>query len=69
MFRVDVGNNPADVDMLLFKGNEEITTVMSHHYNRHHLITKYVQPESNVVSATDKKTMQMSAFMRNFLNK
>ena len=46
-WRVQVGSEPQDVDMLLFKGNEELTTVMSHHYNRHHLISKYVQPESN----------------------
>ena len=65
-WRVQVGSEPQDVDMLLFKGNEELTTVMSHHYNRHHLISKYVQPESNKIDAKTSSYTR-SKFVNDFL--
>jgi len=65
-WRVQVGSEPQDVDMLLFKGNEELTTVMSHHYNRHHLISKYVQPESNKRDAKISSHTR-SKFVNDFL--
>ena len=43
-FRRASTTNPAVIDVMLFKGAQELVTVMAHHFQRHHLITKFVAP-------------------------
>ena len=53
---------------MLFKANQEMVTVAAHHFQRHHLITKYVAPESNVIDkARARGEKPKSAFLSAFL--
>ena len=64
-FRRASTDNPAVIDVMLFKGAQELVTVMAHHFQRHHLITKFVSPESNaIVKGTSKP---QSSFLSSFL--
>ncbi|KAK3282950.1 hypothetical protein CYMTET_9337 [Cymbomonas tetramitiformis] len=65
-FRKVQTDNSKVVDVLIFKGQAEITDILGHHFNRHHLITKYVAPMTEdkiLINQTTKK----SAFLTNFL--
>ena len=65
-FRRATTDNPAVIDVMLFKGAQEMVTVMAHHFQRHHLITKFVAPESNAILKTTAKSQ--SKFLSSFLS-
>ena len=65
-FRRASTDNPAVIDVMLFKGAQELVTVMAHHFQRHHLITKFVAPESNAI--VKKTNKPQSKFLANFLS-
>ena len=65
-FRRATTDNPAVIDVMLFKGAQETVTVMAHHFQRHHLITKFVAPESNAILKTTAKPQ--SKFLSSFLS-
>lgn len=44
---------------------EEMVTVLAHHFQRHHLITKFVAPESNAIVRGTAKPQ--SKFLSSFL--
>ena len=58
-------DDPRVIDVMLFKAGQELVTVLAHHFQRHHLITKYVAPESNrIVKKVAKPRSQfLSAFL------
>ena len=58
-------DDPRVIDVMLFKGSQELVTVMAHHFQRHHLITKYVAPESNAINKASTKPQ--SKFLASFL--
>ena len=61
-------DDPRVIDVMLFKANQEMVTVAAHHFQRHHLITKYVAPESNVIDkARARGEKPKSAFLSAFL--
>lgn len=57
--------DPRVIDVMLFKASQELVTVLAHHFQRHHLITKFVAPESNaIVKGTSKpQTKFLSSFL------
>ena len=65
-FRRASTTNPAVIDVMLFKGAQELVTVMAHHFQRHHLITKFVAPESNAI--VKKTAKPQSEFLASFLS-
>jgi NADH dehydrogenase (ubiquinone) 1 alpha subcomplex subunit 6 len=65
-FRRASTDNPAVIDVMLFKGAQELVTVMAHHFQRHHLITKFVAPESNAI--VKKTAKPQSKFLASFLS-
>lgn len=56
------------IDVMLFKANQELVTVLAHHFQRHHLITKYVAPESNAINRRSKSGKPQSKFLSAFLD-
>ena len=56
------------IDIMLFKANQELVTVLAHHFQRHHLITKYVAPESNAINRRSKSGKPQSKFLSAFLD-
>lgn len=67
-FRRASTDNPAVIDVMLFKGAQELVTVMAHHFQRHHLITKYVAPESNAIVRKSLTGKPQSKFLSSFLD-
>lgn len=53
------------VDLLLFKGNAEMTNILGHHFQRHHLITKYVSMNYEA-GAINRTPSTQSAFLTKF---
>ena len=53
------------LDVALLRAREELIAVEAHHYQRHHLITNFVN--SSAVKANDGKDRGKSAFLRDFL--
>mmetsp|Transcript_18918 Transcript_18918/g.47154 ORF Transcript_18918/g.47154 Transcript_18918/m.47154 type:complete len:141 (-) Transcript_18918:233-655(-) len=53
------------IDVMLFKASQELVTVLCQHFQRHHLITKFIDPKSNaIVRATAKpQSMFLSSFL------
>ena len=56
------------IDVMLFKGSQELVTVLAHHFQRHHLITKYVAPESNAIVRKSLTGKPQSKFLSSFLD-
>lgn len=54
------------IDMLLFKGMEELKNVVDHSKQRHHIIGQYVVGQQVQDSAT--KDQGTSTFLKNFYN-
>ena len=55
------------VDMLIFKGREELETYLLRHKQRHHLITEYAEPYQLSLTAKAKsKLAPQSAFLDSF---
>ncbi|KAG4381859.1 hypothetical protein GLYMA_15G231900v4 [Glycine max] len=58
--------DPKVIDMLLFKGMEELKNVVDHSKQRHHIIGQYVVGQQVQDSAT--KDQGTSTFLKNFYN-
>jgi len=56
----------AVLDVALMRAREELIAVEAHHYQRHHLITNFVN-SSAVKANVDGKDQAKSAFLRDFL--
>ena len=59
-------DDPRVIDVMLFKAGQELVTVLAHHFQRHHLITKFVAPESNAI--VKKSAKPQSEFLASFLS-
>lgn len=57
--------NPKVIDMLLFKGMEELNNIAEHAKQRHHIIGQYVVGQQGLVQDVDKD-QGMSDFLKNF---
>mmetsp|Transcript_43233 Transcript_43233/g.129716 ORF Transcript_43233/g.129716 Transcript_43233/m.129716 type:complete len:138 (+) Transcript_43233:91-504(+) len=57
--------DPRVVDMLIFKGREELETYLMLHKNRHHLITEYAEPYEQSLTESKKPTGN-SGFLDSF---
>ncbi|KAK3228752.1 hypothetical protein Dsin_000633 [Dipteronia sinensis] len=60
--------NPKVIDMLLFKGMEELNNILEHAKQRHHMIGQYVTGQHGLVQDLDSKDQGMSDFLKNFYN-
>ncbi|XP_044480639.1 NADH dehydrogenase [ubiquinone] 1 alpha subcomplex subunit 6-like [Mangifera indica] len=58
--------NPKVIDMLLFKGTEELNNILEHAKQRHHMIGQYVVGREGLVQDRDPKDEGMSSFLKNF---
>ncbi|TXG49155.1 hypothetical protein EZV62_025030 [Acer yangbiense] len=56
------------IDMLLFKGMEELNNILEHAKQRHHMIGQYVTGQHGLVQDLDSKDQGMSDFLKNFYN-
>jgi|TARA_B110000977_G_scaffold22952_1_gene27614 NADH dehydrogenase (ubiquinone) 1 alpha subcomplex subunit 6 len=65
-FRRATTDNPAVIDIMLFKATQEMVTVMAHHFQRHHMISKFIEPESNAIVKNTEKPQ--STFLTSFLS-
>jgi len=68
-FRSAATDNAKVIDILLFKGQAEAHEVLAHHYQRHHLITRYVAPKGSSLgtAAGAAKAAERSAWFHRFL--
>lgn len=56
------------LDVALLRAREELVAVEAHHYQRHHLITNFVNSSAvKANAAADGKDRGKSAFLRDFL--
>ncbi|XP_004511050.1 NADH dehydrogenase [ubiquinone] 1 alpha subcomplex subunit 6 [Cicer arietinum] len=61
--------NPKVVDILLFKGLEELKNVVNHSKQRHHIIGQYVSGQyGQVQQELTSKDQGISTFLKNFYN-
>lgn len=58
--------NPKVIDMLLFKGMEELNNVVEHAKQRHHIIGQYVVGNLGLVQDLGTKDEGNSDFLKNF---
>ncbi|XP_019257578.1 PREDICTED: NADH dehydrogenase [ubiquinone] 1 alpha subcomplex subunit 6-like [Nicotiana attenuata] len=58
--------NPKVIDMLLFKGMEELKNVVDHSKQRHHIVGKYVVGNQGLVQDLEAKDQGSSNFLKNF---
>lgn len=58
--------NPKVIDMLLFKGMEELNNITEHAKQRHHIIGQYVLGRQGLVQDLDTKDQGLSPFLKNF---
>ncbi|KAJ4720396.1 NADH dehydrogenase [ubiquinone] 1 alpha subcomplex subunit 6 [Melia azedarach] len=58
--------NPKVIDMLLFKGTEDLNNILEHAKQRHHIIGQYVVGPQGLVQDLDPKDRGMSNFLKNF---
>ncbi|CAL5342999.1 unnamed protein product [Camellia sinensis] len=58
--------NPKVIDMLLFKGLEELNNVVEHAKQRHHIIGQYVVGRGGLVQDLGMKDQGASNFLKNF---
>ncbi len=58
--------NPKVIDMLLFKGIEELNNVVEHAKQRHHIIGQYVVGNLGLVQDLGTKDEGSSDFLKNF---
>ncbi|XVF24494.1 hypothetical protein REPUB_Repub13aG0132900 [Reevesia pubescens] len=54
------------IDLLLFKGREELNNIVEHAKQRHHIIGQYVLGRQGLVQDLDAKDEGMSDFLKNF---
>ncbi|XP_057978777.1 NADH dehydrogenase [ubiquinone] 1 alpha subcomplex subunit 6 [Malania oleifera] len=60
--------DPKVIDMLLFKGMEELDNVVQHSKQRHHIIGQYVVGQQGLVQDLSTKDPALSDFLKNFYN-
>ncbi|TVU20850.1 hypothetical protein EJB05_30450 [Eragrostis curvula] len=58
--------NPKVIDMLLFKGTEELNNIVEHAKQRHHVIGQYVIGEQGLLQETGSKDQASSEFLKKF---
>lgn len=59
--------NPQVVDILVYKGREELEMVVLQHKQRHHLVDAYIRrPDAEAEQA--RRQLPFSPFMERFLN-
>ncbi|KAK2968052.1 hypothetical protein RJ640_015202 [Escallonia rubra] len=58
--------NPKVIDMLLFKGMEELNNITEHAKQRHHIIGQYVVGNQGLVQDSGSKDQGSSEFLKNF---
>lgn len=59
-------SNPKVIDMLLFKGTEELNNILEHAKQRHHLIGQYVIGNRGLVQDLGTKDQGISSFLKDF---
>ncbi|XP_014524578.1 NADH dehydrogenase [ubiquinone] 1 alpha subcomplex subunit 6 [Vigna radiata var. radiata] len=65
--RKNIGvSDPKVIDMLLFKGMEELMNVVNHSKQRHHIIGQYVVGQQGQVQDSASKDPAISPFLKNF---
>ncbi|CAL9039093.1 unnamed protein product [Musa banksii] len=58
--------NPKVIDLLLFKGTEELSNIVTHSKQRHHLIGQYVVGRGGLVQDMGTKEQGISEFLKQF---
>ncbi|CAK7336491.1 unnamed protein product [Dovyalis caffra] len=58
--------NTKVIDMLLFKGMEELGNIVEHHKQRHHIIGQYVLGKDGILQDLSPKDEGSSDFLKNF---
>ncbi|KAF2323729.1 hypothetical protein GH714_036737 [Hevea brasiliensis] len=58
--------NSKVIDLLLFKGMEELSNITEHAKQRHHVIGQYVVGQQGLVQDLDTKDQGISDFLKNF---
>ncbi|XP_023552714.1 NADH dehydrogenase [ubiquinone] 1 alpha subcomplex subunit 6 [Cucurbita pepo subsp. pepo] len=58
--------DPKVIDMLLFKGMEELGNITEHAKQRHHIIGQYVVGREGLVQDVGSKDQGISNFLKNF---
>ncbi|KAL5554325.1 hypothetical protein UlMin_042170 [Ulmus minor] len=61
-------SNPKVIDMLLFKGTEELNNILEHAKQRHHIIGQYVVGHKGLIQDLGTKDQGISNFLKNFYN-
>ncbi|KAM0936568.1 putative NADH:ubiquinone reductase (H(+)-translocating) [Dioscorea sansibarensis] len=59
-------SNPKVIDMLLFKGMEELGNIVEHAKQRHHIIGQYVVGREGLVQDVSPKDQGTSEFLKQF---
>ncbi|GAB2281086.1 hypothetical protein Dimus_015695 [Dionaea muscipula] len=59
-------DNPKVIDLLLFKGAEELGNITEHAKQRHHIIGQYVLGRQGLVQDLGTKDQGISPFLKNF---
>ncbi|KAK7343091.1 hypothetical protein VNO80_26054 [Phaseolus coccineus] len=59
-------SDPKVIDMLLFKGMEELKNVVDHSKQRHHIIGQYIVGQQEQVQDSASKDPAISPFLKNF---
>ncbi|KAG6787754.1 hypothetical protein POTOM_003799 [Populus tomentosa] len=54
------------IDMLLFKGMEELGNIVEHHKQRHHIIGQYILGKDGTLHDSSPKDPSTSDFLKNF---
>lgn len=54
------------IDMLLFKGMEELENIVEHSKQRHHIVGQYVVGQQGLVQDLGTKDQGISPFLKNF---
>ncbi|CAA0831435.1 NADH dehydrogenase [Striga hermonthica] len=58
--------NPKVIDMLLFKGTEELSNIVEHAKQRHHILGQYVLGRDGLAQDLETKDQGASDFLKNF---
>lgn len=59
-------SNPKVIDLLLFKGMEELSNITEHAKQRHHVLGQYVVGQKGLVQDLDSKDQGSSDFLKKF---
>ncbi|KAH7652208.1 NADH dehydrogenase (ubiquinone) 1 alpha subcomplex subunit 6 protein [Dioscorea alata] len=59
-------SNPKVIDMLLFKGMEELGNIVEHAKQRHHIIGQYVVGREGLMQDASPKDQEASEFLKQF---